>query len=218
MFKTEYILPEEGGVIMSWDLTVYLGNIKNISRKDCEKYLTHFNIQAELYPETNFETDSGFLSIKAEFPSISFLKGKIFLSGFEIYSSAYDYSEELEWSKKLKNSIKKSSEPFGLAREKSNISDEEGEIYNINSEADILLKKCNYSITLCVHSGDSFEPILALAVAAYIAEKCNGVIQDTYSGDSYYKNVRQTISGFIKEEFDKITPDTLLSNPFEGWK
>jgi hypothetical protein len=177
----------------------------------------HFGIQAELHPETNLETDFGFVPIKAEFSSIPFLKGQVFLSGFEIYSGDYDYNEELEWSKKLENFTKKSSKASDLFEEKFNLSDDKNEIYSINSEADVLLKKCHYSITFCVKSGDSFESVLALAVAAYIAETCNGVIQDTYSGNSYYKNIRQAISDLIKEQFDELTPDTLLSHPFEEW-
>lgn len=87
----------------------------------------------------------------------------------------------------------------------------------INAEADELLKECGCILNLCVHGEDSFEPILALAFASYLAENCNGVIYDPQSERSYYKNIHQKISALIKECFDELTPDTLLSHPFEEW-
>jgi len=206
---------------MSWDITVSINDIKNISKIECEKYLQQFEIYAELHPETNFETDEGFLPFKVEFPGINFLKGKVFISGFEVDSNPYDYHEDLDETKIFSHREKTSEKMnifLNLFRKKVNMPSEMTEMHVINEEADKLLKNCGYQIHLKVNKSiDSFRPIMALAFASYLAEKCNGVICDTYSGEYYYNNVKQVISEQIQELFKALAPNKLLSHPFESW-
>ena len=65
--------------------------------------------------------------------------------------------------------------------------------------------------------GDSFEPILALAFACYVSEKCEGVIYFSDSGESYYTEIKQAVTKLIDEFYNNLSPDTLLSHRFEGW-
>jgi hypothetical protein len=199
------------------DVNVYVRDIKSISKSDCEKYLSKFGIIAELHPETNFETDSGFVPFKVEFPHIEFLKDKTFLSGFEFYSDSYDYSEDL---KQIKDLISNSSKPRGLSglfKKKATIEMPSVETFVFDSETDELLKQCKYIMTLSVGSEDSFEPVLAFAFVSYVAEMCGGVVYDTFWGTSHYKDNLQTITDEIKEHFDELTPKNLISHTFEGW-
>jgi hypothetical protein len=199
------------------DVNVYVRDIKSISKSDCEKYLSKFGIIAELHPETNFETDSGVVPFKVEFPHIEFLKDKTFLSGFEFYSDSYDYSEDL---KQIKDLISTSSKPrglLGLFKKKTNTEDVKTEVFVFDRETDELLKQCKYIMTLSVGSEDSFEFILAFVFASYVAEMCGGVVYDTFWGTSHYKDNLQTITDEIKEYYDGLTPRTLMSHTFEGW-
>ena len=200
-----------------FEVNVYTRDIKNISKSDCEKYFSKFGIIAELHPETNFETDSGFVPFKVEFPHIEFLKDKTFLSGFEFYSDSYDYSEDL---KQIKDLISVQNKPRGLSglfKKKATIEMPCVETFVFDSETDEFLKQCKYIMTLSVGSEDSFEFILAFAFASYVVEMYNGIIYDTYSGKSHCKNNLQAITDEIKEYYDGLTPRTLMSHTFEGW-
>ena len=200
---------------MSFDINVYVNDIKNISRADCEKYMQQFGIMAEIHPESNFTTDSGFLPFKVEFSSHDFIKNKTFLSGFEMFSDAYDYAQNLSSIKEIL--LKKSSGIFGLFKKKANTPASNSERYIINPNIDSLLKDCKYIITMHLQSDNSFEPILALAFALYLAENCNGVIVYSHSDEYFDSNNKHEVFDQINEFFSELTPENLVCTPFEKW-
>lgn len=188
------------GDFMSIEVNIFINDIKNISKETCEQYLSLFNMKVQIHPDIEFETHTGFLPFKVEFTSKDVLQDQVFLSGFEFYSETYEYAKALSDIKKR-----------GIRRLFSKTK------YIINADADKLLNECSHLILLQFGSGDSFEPILALAFSSYLADTCNGVVYDCQSGDYYFSNVRQEISEQIEVLFDLITPDTRLSHSFDEW-
>ena len=185
---------------MSVDIHAYIKDFNNATREGCEQYLLQqFNIKAQVHPESDFETDSGFLPFKVEFPAIDDLKGKEFISGFEIFTGEYDYQSELQEINKSCSKIAKKKD---------------FQEFVVNEEVDNLLKTCNYDVTLVTHSC-CCEAIMASAFASYLAETCNGVICDPQSGKYYHKNLKQETFGWIKQLMDGLKLDEL--HPFEGF-
>ena len=201
---------------MSMDIDVFVDDIRNASKTDCESYMQQFGIMAQIHPESNFETDSGFLPMKVEFPSVGFLKGKTFLSGFECASSAYDYECEIRVIKEALS--KKSGGLFGFFKKKADVTADEPEIYIKSRDTDALLKQCRHTVTLYLGSGDSFEPILALAFALYLVENCNGVMCYSFSDECFDSSNKREVSDQIGEFFDELTPENLVCHPFEKWR
>ena len=184
---------------MSDDIYVYIKDFNNTSREGCEKYLLQFNIKAQLHPNVKFETQAGFMPFKVELPTIDDLKGKEFISGFEIFTGEYDYQSELQ------EIIK----PRSKKAKKKDIQE-----FVVNETVDNLLKTCNYDVSLVTHSC-LLEGIMALAFASYLAESCNGVICDPQSGEYYHENLKQKMSGWIKQLMDALKLEAL--HPFEGF-
>ena len=102
-------------------IIAYIKNFGEISKENCEKYLLQFGIKAQIHPEIDFETDSGFMPFKVEFPAIDALKDGVFLSGFEIYTDVYKYQKKMFQK------------------------------FIVNPEIDDVLKSCGYSISLVYH-------------------------------------------------------------------
>jgi hypothetical protein len=202
---------------MSWDLRVYIDDIKKISKDNCENYLQQFGIQAQMHPETNFETDSGFLPFKVEFQSIDFLVGQTFISGFEIYSGSFDYWDDLIEMNCLRSITQKPKGLLGLFRKKANEESNDVIEHIINPDADDILKECKYQMTLSVGFDDSFAPILALAFATYLVEISDGVICDIYSGEYFYENVKGKMTETINGLYDELSPNNLKSHSFQKW-
>ena len=200
---------------MSFDINVYVDDIRNASKADCERYIQQFGIITQIHPESNFETASGFWPFKMECTTHDFLKGKAFLSGFELFTDSYDYEQELHSIKELL--LKKSSGIFSLFKKKTNTPAEDSKLYIVNPDVDKLLKDCRHIITMYLQSDDSFEPILALAFASYLVETCNGVIVYSHSDEYFDGNNIQEVFGQINEFLSELTSDTLVCTPFEEW-
>ena len=202
---------------MSINMIVYIKDFKNITKEDCEKYLTQFGIKAQVHPETDFETKTGFLPFKVEFPLCDQIKGKAFMSGFEMYPEVYNYQQELREKNKSQEPLPPKAQGInGLFKKRSILSDgikEDIQEFIVNPNVDNVLKECGYSILLRFWSMD--ECILALGVTSYLAETGRGVVCDPQSGDYFYKDINQEFSKEIKQAFDLLEPDAL--HPFEGW-
>ena len=202
---------------MSMDMIVYIKDFNNITNEDCEKYLIQFGLDTKIHPDTDFKTQTGFLPFRVEFPLIDDLKGKAFISGFEFFSEAYDFQQDLAKVKELQKAPpKKGGGLFGLFKQKNIVPEEIKEdiqCFVVDPDVDNVLKECNYSLLLCSHNMD--ELIVAMAVTIYLAETGNGVVLNPQTGDYFYKDINQELSEQIKWMFTDLEPETL--RPFEGW-
>jgi len=198
---------------MAIEIIVYVDDVKNISAADSERYIGEFEIDAQIHPEVDFETHSGFVPLKIAMSAPEFLRDRTFLSGFEFYVEAYDYEQEL--------SVVKShaDKPGGiLAWFKEKFAPNNHEIYIASPELDAAMKKCSHAITLRISPGDSLEIPLAFIFALYLAEHCNGVIWYADSDAYYDVNSRDEWVGGLKEFLDELSPEGFVGYAFEGWR
>ena len=201
---------------MSMDMIVYIQGFNEISKEGCEKYLEQFGIQAQAHPETNFQTDTGFLPFKVEFPFIENLKGSAFLSGFEIFPDTYDYQQDLKEANEIQSPKIKRGGIKGLFKKTSAETAEtqaNNQVFIADSDVDSILMGCCYRLELCYRSMD--ELILALAVSSYLAETGAGVAYDPQTGDYYYRDFKKVLSKYMEEAFDSL--ELGMMNPFEDW-
>ena len=200
---------------MSMDIHIFIDDIRNASSADCVKYIQQFDIIAQIHPESDFETNSGFLPFRVEFPSCDFLKGKTFLSGFEMSTETHDYEYDLQNTKDTLS--KKANGIFRIFKKKENVANKDSEIFVVNPRIDELLKKCGHTVFLDISSVDSFEPILALAFASYLAENCNGIIYYPHSDEYFDKDSIQEVFKHISVFISELSPDSLVCHEFENW-
>ena len=216
--QVKFVLREYG--IMSMTINIFVNDIKNVSKADCEKFMQRFDIIAQIHPESDLKSDTGFLPFRVEFPSHEFLKGKSFLSGFEIGTDAYDYEQVMQTIGEALS--KKSGCFFGLFKKKTseNTVSEKYSLIPVNTGAEAindLLKKCSHVVALDISTNDSFEPILAPAFASYLVESCDGVICYPHSDEYFYESNKQEIFDQINDFLDELRPENLVSHPFEKW-
>ena len=197
---------------MSMDLSVNIKDFTNITKEGCEKYLLQFGLKVLVHPEIDFETHTGFLPFKIEFPDVAKLKGKEFLTGFEFYTDEYDYTKRLDDIKALtaETNPPKRKGIMGLFNKKAPSNEI---IHIINPKADERLKKCKYDVTLCFH--EMHEGVIATAFAAYLAEMADGVIFDCCSGEFLYENINQKSHEDIKSFVSELELKSL--HLFEKW-
>lgn len=198
---------------MAIEVFVYVDDVKNISIADGEKYISNFEIDAQIHPEVDFKTHSGFVPFKIAMSAPEFLEGQTFLSGFEFYAEPYDYEQELSAVKR------RAEKPSGiLAWLKEKIAPNNRETYIASPELDAAMKKCRHAITLRLSPGDSLEIPLAFIFALYLAEHCNGVIWYADSDAYYDVSSRDEWAGGLREFLDDLSPEGFVGYAFEGWR
>lgn len=104
--------------LVSWDLTVYVSNMNNITKEACESHMLQFGIRAQIHPEIEFATAFGFVPFKVEFPSVNFLCGQTFLSGFELSSDSFNYLDDLNETARLRDDKAKKCRMLGIFKKK----------------------------------------------------------------------------------------------------
>jgi len=199
------------------DLNIYCKKIEATILPKIVKRFKDFNIDIQFHPEFKFDIDkdNGFLPVKFKIE-----KGEsknydqydcYLLSGFEIYFSTYDYSEELMDIQETNNR----SEGFFSKLFKS----KKNHIKYIESEEiDNLLIKCNQSLNVHFSMRNKSELRISLLFAAILIELTNGVIYDTYHGRFLdHSHAMETIPIEILEYENSFTASEFYVDRFEKW-
>ena len=186
---------------MSMDYYVYLKSLDTFSTEECKRFFLNYDMKADIHPDFDINTQSGFLPFKLELVSPEApMKDKEFLTGFEFYlDDEYDYKADLKelQPKGLKGLFKKQK-------------------YLYSAEIDPLISDCKYFIDLnCGY--EAFEASVAFGFAAYLVKNCGGIFYDpqddrfiTGFDEEYFKENIDSMNEFYQKEECEI-------HLFEKW-
>ena len=188
---------------MSMDYYVYLKSLDNFFAEECKKFFLNYDMKADIYPDFDINTQSGFLPFKLELLADDApLKGKELLTGFEFYLDDYDYETEL-----------KELQPRGLKALFKKVK------YVYNETIDEKVKQCKYQISLCCGPA-AFEVSAALIFAAYLVKNCGGAFYETQINQFILDPEHESFGYFtsVKELNDYYQSAECEVHLFEKWE
>ncbi|MFV0584771.1 MAG: hypothetical protein ACK5N4_22380 [Parabacteroides gordonii] len=193
---------------MSLDISVYCKELTDDLMPKIVKRLNDYDMIVEVHPDVMFTNQTGFCPFKFQLtnPPAEILRGKVLVSGFELYVDDFDLAiakEELKpklgfWDKLLGK--------------------KQPEIAFATPDIETRLKDCRKVVSFVWHMGDSFELRFVSMVSAILTELTNGVC--TYPADDIWYENKNIVEEFYKEVCDyekSLSEKELEFHEFDGW-
>lgn len=193
---------------MSLEINVYCKELTDDLMPKIVKRLNNYDMIVEVHPEVMFTSHTGFCPFKFQFtnPPAEILRGKVLVSGFELYTGNFDLviaKEDLKPKLSLWDKLLGKKQP---------------EIAFATPEIEKRLEDCKKVISFVWHACDSFELRFVSLVSAILTELTNGVC--TYPADDIWYENKNLVDKFYKEVCDyekSLSEEDLEYHEFDKW-
>ena len=171
---------------MSVDFYIYLKEDKLFSPKDFENFCHSLDLLVSMSPDFDLRESCDYVPLVFTTEAFS-PKGTAekYATGFEFFSSEYEYSPQqgnTDTAKRTGGFLRKL-----FFKKENHQAPKQPPTESLFEKA---IKDSRWMVVLSCHSGNSFEPLMAYLLGAYLVESFGGIFDDPQSGQ-FYDNSRE---------------------------